>query len=144
MSEQLTKVSQSITLIRGLLYLQLAILSEHVCRSIGQSFNFIGQANVSDILKQNEYLGRVRNYFQSVDLQPELETFPKMGSIASKLFCFEFRSWAEWKISLAKGGKKKEKKNFNPFSGLTDTQRGTNIVCVPFFFKSPKEIYGKK
>ena len=32
-------------------YLQLAILSEHVCRSMGYSFKFIGQASVREILK---------------------------------------------------------------------------------------------
>lgn len=37
---------------RDMHYLQLAIFKEHICRSRGYNFRFIGQASVSEILKQ--------------------------------------------------------------------------------------------
>lgn len=37
---------------RDMQYLQLAIFKEHICRSRGYNFRFIGQASVSEILKQ--------------------------------------------------------------------------------------------
>ena len=51
------------------IYLQLAIRSEHVCRSIGQSFRFIGQARVRDILSFNgmeDILGQMIRILQRV------------------------------------------------------------------------------